>query len=359
MTTQPNNRLRGLNFGGWLSQIDAIAEKDPESFPGIDRHMETFIDKDDFVLQKAWGFNHVRLPIDAGLFFNEESSPQESRLKHLDRAVLFAQEAGLSLIIDMHECPGHDFADATSTPVQNLFADPRYLRKAEKIWACIAERYCDQPQVLFEALNEPVAPNAEIWNVVKDRLCKSIRASAPKSRIIVGSNMWNWPSTYDKMTPIDMDGVIYNFHFYEPLLFTHQSAPWMHEPEIKGKWTYPANFGKGFIRKYGLVLSAGIWDRSRMEREIACAKTFGDRYKVPIICNEFGAYAQVPLELQLHWLSDLLSTLREMDIGFSYWNYKNLDFGIISRGERLHATLAQYENPERINFKVLAALQEH
>ena len=53
----------------------------------------------------------------------------------------------------------------------------------------------------------------------------------------------------------------------------------------------------------------------------------------------------------------LLSVLREMDIGFSYWNYKNLDFGIISRGEKLHATLSQYENPERINYRVLAMLQ--
>ena len=37
-------RLRGLNFGGWLSQIDAIEEKDPQTFPGIDGHIAEFID---------------------------------------------------------------------------------------------------------------------------------------------------------------------------------------------------------------------------------------------------------------------------------------------------------------------------
>jgi hypothetical protein len=31
--------MRGINMGRWLSQIDAIQEKDPENFPGIDKHI--------------------------------------------------------------------------------------------------------------------------------------------------------------------------------------------------------------------------------------------------------------------------------------------------------------------------------
>jgi aryl-phospho-beta-D-glucosidase BglC (GH1 family) len=351
-------RLRGLNFGGWLSQIDAIREKDPANFPGIDRHMETFIDKNDFALQKTWGFNHVRLPIDAYLFFDAQCDPIEPRMKYLDNAVRFAGETGQLLVMDLHECPGHDFADATEVPVQKLFTHPEFLEKTEKIWACLAERFGEEPHVLFEALNEPVAPAAAVWNTIKDRLCKTIRAYAPKRTIIVGSNMWSWPSTYGEMTPVESDSIIYNFHFYEPLLFTHQGAPWMKEPEILERRTYPADYGKGFTRKYGFILSPGVWDRSRMMREISLVSEFGRRHKVPVVCNEFGVYAPVPMELQLHWLNDLLSVLREMDIGFSYWNYKNLDFGIISRGEKLHATLPQYDNPERINYEALKVLRE-
>ena len=36
-------RLRGINIGGWLSQLDAIKEKDPDNFSGIDAHIESFI----------------------------------------------------------------------------------------------------------------------------------------------------------------------------------------------------------------------------------------------------------------------------------------------------------------------------
>jgi aryl-phospho-beta-D-glucosidase BglC (GH1 family) len=81
-------RLRGFNLGGWFSQIDAIREKDPEGFPGIEKHMEQFITREDFLRQKAWGFNHVRLPVDSLNFFNESSdTPIENRLRVLDRAI--------------------------------------------------------------------------------------------------------------------------------------------------------------------------------------------------------------------------------------------------------------------------------
>ncbi len=73
-------RMRGLNIGGWLSQIDAIQEKDPDKFPGTDKHMETFIGPNDFSNVRKWGFDHVRLPIDAYLFFTDQETPVETGL---------------------------------------------------------------------------------------------------------------------------------------------------------------------------------------------------------------------------------------------------------------------------------------
>jgi aryl-phospho-beta-D-glucosidase BglC (GH1 family) len=353
------DRLRGLNFGGWLSQVDAIAEKDGAGFPGVNAHLDTFIGRDDFARQKAWGFNHVRLPVDAYHFFTGEEAPVEPRFAVLDRAVRWAAESGLQLVIDLHECPGHDFADAVDDPVQKLFVDPVYLRKTETIWSVIAERYSGEKHVCFEVLNEPVAPDAAVWNRIKDALCRTVRKFAPHNTIIVGSNMWNGPATYREFTPVAIDNVCYCFHFYEPLLFTHQHAPWIHEPEIRAEYTYPADYGPGFTRKYGFVHSAGRWDRSRIAEEIEPVVRFREKYDVPVVCNEFGVYAPVPVNLQLLWLEDVLSLLQELDIGYSYWNYKNLDFGIISRGEQLHAHRPQYANPERINHQVLGVLQKY
>ncbi|GBU21571.1 endoglucanase [Fibrobacteres bacterium R8-0-B4] len=365
MTTpsQPQHqRLRGLNLGGWLSQIDAIQEKDPEKFPGIDKHIETFITASDFANIRSWGFDHVRVPIDSYLFFTENESPIENRLVNIDRAVALSKQHGLKLILDLHECPGHDFADATDSgaPIQKLFSgDDVVIKKAEKIWACLSERYGSDDHVLFESLNEPVAPTADVWNTVRDRLCREIRRHAPKSTIVAGSNMWNRPSTYNELTPFDDDNVVYSVHFYEPLLFTHQFAPWISEPETKVTRTYPSDYGPSSAPKYGIVLSKGVWDRDRIVNEFAPVNNFRTKYGVPVICNEFGVYALVELEAQLRWYNDVLSVLKDMGIGFSYWNYKNLDFGIISVGEKLHEALPQYGNAERINHSVLDVLRKY
>jgi len=354
------NRMRGLNMGGWLSQIDAIQEKDPDKFPGIDKHMETFIGPNDFSNVRKWGFDHVRIPVDSYLFFTEDEAPIENRLVHLDNAVKYARSNGLKLILDLHECPGHDFSEAAKNPVQKLFTDDEtYIKKTEKIWACLAERYSKNDNVLFETLNEPVAPSAEIWNNVKDKLCRQIRLHAPWSTIITGSNMWNSAVTFDSLTPFEDDNIMYSVHFYEPLLFTHQNAPWIDNPEIKTARPYPGDYGPGFIRKYGLTLSAGVWDKDRLAKVFAPVNAFRKKYNARIICNEFGVYAPVELESQLRWYEDLLSTLREMDIGFSYWNYKNLDFGIISIGEKLHENLLQYDNSDRINHTLLGVLKKY
>ena len=53
---------------------------------------------------------------------------------------------------------------------------------------------------------------------------------------------------------------------------------------------------------------------------------------------------------------DFLDILREADVGYSYWNYKNLDFGIVSKGESLHNGLAQYDNPERLDSELMKML---
>ena len=40
--------MRGVNLGGWFSQIDAIRHKDPTGFPGELEHIRTFLSPEDF-----------------------------------------------------------------------------------------------------------------------------------------------------------------------------------------------------------------------------------------------------------------------------------------------------------------------
>jgi len=353
-------RMRGVNFGGWFSQIDAIAENDPSAFPGVRPHLESFLGPADFARVKAWGFDHVRLPVDYfNVFTGPELTPDETVLRLLDRAIDGLLAAGLRVILDLHKCPGHDFLEGTAAD-QSFFSDPALRADARKVWSHLAGRYGHRAGVLLEVLNEPVAPDAATWNAVKDEMVAHIRRHAPKATIVVGSNRWNYVDEFAHLTPVEDDNILYSFHYYLPLLFTHQRAPWLAGDHFKVSRPYPGAYSVPPGTRSRLPLETGRWDRARMAQALEPVIQFRERFQVPVSCLEFGVYAGgADRASQLNWMRDLLSLLRDHDFGWSCWNYQNLDFGLISRGEALFARSPQYDNPERTDHEKVRLLATH
>lgn len=349
--------LRGVNLGGWFSQIDAVEGNDPRTFPGTRHHLESFLGPEDFRRIKAWGFDHVRLPVDhVNVFTGPGLAPDETVLALLDRAVDGLTATGLCVILDLHKCPGHDF-HAGATRDQAFFHDPACRAQARQVWTHLAERFGPRPGVLLEILNEPVAPDAAVWNTVKDEMAAHIRRHAPRSTLVVGSNRWNNAGEFAQLTPVDDDNVLYSFHFYHPLPFTHQLAPWIADPYFAAHRTYPGDYPPPPDTATRLPPDTGRWDRARLEQAIEPVVRFRDRHQVPVACNEFGVYAGgADRASQLAWMTDVLSMLRERAIGWSYWNYRNLDFGLVSRGEARFASHPQYDNPERTDHPLVELL---
>ena len=351
-------RLRGVNLGGWFSQVDCIQEKDPVGFPGVIQHIRTFLDTSDFKRIRKAGFNHVRLPVDYFNLFetDDASKPKAEEFSLLDKALKEIQAADLDVILDLHKCPGHDFHLGCSTE-QAFFADPAARKKTCDIWAYMAERYSNEPRVMMELLNEPAGSDSRVWDKVKDEIFWAIRKHAPKNTIVVGSNKWNSAKEFEFLTPMDDDNAIYSFHTYTPVTFTHQGAAWIQDPffHMERPWPgdYAAPTGDAETR---LNVEFGKWDKARLQASIQNALDFRAKYDLPVSCNEFGVYVQVPRQYQIAWMRDFLDILREADVGFSYWNYKNLDFGLVSKGESLHESLPQYNNPERLDRELMDML---
>ncbi len=349
--------MRGVNLGGWFSQIDAIAEKDPSGFPGKRSHMRSFLGPADFSRVKSWGFDHVRLPLDWQNAFDERMRPDEEVLRLLDSAVDGILTSGLELILDLHKCPGHDFLDGMIRD-QAFFVDAGHRRDCLRIWDQLAERYGDRPGIMLELLNEPVAPSAEIWNKVKDELAAAVRWMAPKATLVIGSNLWNDAAQFEKLEPFDDDNTLYSVHVYNPILFTHQRAPWCVGAAFKERRTYPGNYTLTDDGASRLPLDeTGRWDRDRLTQFLAPVFRFRDRHSARIACTEFGVYMGGPDRESRHaWMRDVLGLFKEHNMGWSYWNYKNLDFGIISVGERLFDAATQYDNPDRVDRELLDIL---
>jgi aryl-phospho-beta-D-glucosidase BglC (GH1 family) len=283
--------------------------------------------------------------------------PVEPILGLLEQAIDGLTSAGLDVIFDLHKCPGHDF-HAGARHAQEFFSSPVKREESLRVWKYIAERFGGRTNVALELLNEPVAEESSAWDKVKDELSAHIRRFAPRSKLVVGSNRWNNPKEFDHLTPLHDDNVVYSFHYYSPILFTHQLAPWLDGDVFQVRRPYPADYAIAAGTTHRLPLEGGRWDRGRMERDLESVFRFREKHQVPIACNEFGVFVGgADRASQLNWMRDFVTSLDEHGIGFSYWNYKNLDFGLVSRGERAFADYPQYANAERVDHELAAILQ--
>jgi endoglucanase len=349
--------MRGVNFGGWFSQVDAIMEKDPDAFVDLPSHIETFLGPEDFARVSTWGLDHVRLPVDYyNVFEGPELKPVQPILSLLDKAVDGLTAAGLDVILDLHKCPGHDFHQGASG-AQAFFTDPTKREEAKHVWKHLAERYGTRPKVLLEILNEPVAEDSTCWDEVKDEMAAHIRRYAPNATLVIGSNRWSHPDEFARLTPLRDENILYSFHFYASVLFTHQFAPWLAGEVFQVRRPYPGTYSVPAGTDHRVPLGPGTWNRARMDQELEQVFRFRERHRVPVACNEFGVYVGgADRRSQLAWMQDFLGALQEHGIGFSYWNYKNLDFGLVSRGERAFADYPQYQNPERVDNELVEIL---
>ncbi len=81
--------------------------------------------------------------------------------------------------------------------------------------------------------------NATLWNDLIKKTCEAIREYAPTSLIIYGGIQWNSAKTV-KLLEVPTDkNIMFTFHLYEPLLFTHQKAYWIEAMDKEKNVPYP------------------------------------------------------------------------------------------------------------------------
>src|SRR6266436_6646348 len=126
---------------------------------------------------------------------------------------------GLALILDAH--PDSDFK-------QKLVSDDSFVEQFEDYWRQFERHYSStNPElVFFEILNEPAFRDRYRGEGVQSRRTAAIREGSPGHRIIAAGANWSSDSELLFMEPLHHPNIIYNFHFYDPHIFTHQGATW-------------------------------------------------------------------------------------------------------------------------------------
>jgi endoglucanase len=120
-----------------------------------------------------------------------------------------------------------------------LANDPDFVNSVAAYWKSIALNFKKYPpdKLFFEVYNEPHAsaagitsPNYSWWQPVQERLIAAIREATSAHYIIAGGEGWNIIDGLLQLHPYNDSNVIYNFHFYDPFLFSHQGASWSGRP---------------------------------------------------------------------------------------------------------------------------------
>lgn len=319
---------RGVNLGGWLSQCD---NRDYSR-----EHFAAFITGADFDKIAAWGLDHVRLPFDYNVIMTDSGEFIEEGFERIDFAVGQCEKYGLNIVLDLHKTVGFVFDDESYC---SFFEDERLQDMFVELWREMSRRYGGNKRVVFELLNEVTDIKfAQKWNEIAARTIAEIRKLAPDTRIMYGgirNNSIYGLTLLDK--PAD-DNVVFDFHCYSPLVFTHQKAYWVPELPKNFTLTYPQTeqamlehtrrfFGSKFDDEFTLN-NPTMMDSGYFERLFEQAKRVSEKFDVPLYCGEYGVIDQADPESAVRWFADINAALEKMNISRAAWTYKKKDFGL-------------------------------
>ena len=297
----------------------------------------------DFNYLKSIGIMHVRLPISDLVLFQENNpsvlNPTYTGL--LDNAINQILASGLGVIVDFH--PEEAFK-------QNVYTNKggNFITKVSSFWGTLAKRYASKNanKLFFEVMNEPASENPQTWYTAQTTIMKSIRTNAPNQTIIADGNLrasindWNGMTALRAITPSTTDrNIVYNFHYYDAMVFTHQGATWGWGPlQYMKNVPYPSSTAavapilaaitdqtaRDAVAYYGTE----NWNYTKHYNSLKLMSDWAKAQNVSITCNEIGVYKLVaPSADRLVYLKDVRTALQTLQIGWNVWEY-DYGFGV-------------------------------
>jgi len=318
----------GINAAIWFAQHSGGYSVD---------YLRSFITADDIALMAKLGFDHVRLSIDEDPIAEWQKTQGSTTpyMTELDRVVKTMVDNHLAVIIDLH--PESKY----KAPLNQGGAS---VAQFTSLWRALATHFAgsDPESVYFEIMNEPEQEDPYRWRGIESTVAAAIRAAAPYHTIIACGAHWSGLDDLLALQPIALDNVIYTFHDYEPMPFTHQGATWtgVQIQPLRGI-PYPSTpdnitpkldqepdlASQYWLKQYGF----NQWNDARIEGSVEYAAQWGKLHNLPIYCGEFGVLrSYAPPQMRAQWLHDMRVALEKNNIGWAMWDYQT-NFGIVTK----------------------------
>jgi endoglucanase len=314
----------GVNIANWLSQNGAEL---PYGAP--------WFDEEDVAWIAAQGFDHIRYPIDSRLWLKPDGTLDEATVAPFDRALAWTRQHGLGAILDVHFLDGADFNSGAASDIR-VFTNPALMDRAAHLWRLLATRYAKEGDYLrFEILNEPKAETNAQLNVFNFRMLAAIRESNPTRVVYFPVNKWNTiPNVVDLELPAGDPNVAVTVHFYEPMVFTHQRAPWVYSPHsVKNMPAVPfpgkvpdlrdtGDRDQPNPKQSGVELSVAKNIEPLFGQLAQWAKTKGTGRE--ILLGEFGVFHRVDPASTINWTRAVRQVCERHGFGWTVWAYQGV-----------------------------------
>jgi endoglucanase len=280
---QIKTMVRGVNILGY----DPLW-RDFEKARFQERHFERI---------REGGFRTVRINLQAFSHMDAGNRLDPAWFKTLDWAVKNALAKGLAVILDEH--------DYTVCGTNAAACQPRLMA----FWEQVAEHYKDAPNgVLFEILNEPNSQvTVELWNAWIKEALAIVRKTNARRNVVIGPASWNNIHYLDKLELPESDrNIVVTVHYYLPMNFTHQGAPW----------------NRATANLSGIAWGTDA-EKRQVEEDFAGVEGWSKARKRPILLGEFGAYDRggADIDSRVRYTSHVARTAESLGWAWTYWQF--------------------------------------
>ena len=240
------------------------------------------------------GFSHVRINFFGFKFMGPGNRLDEIVLRRLDAVIEEVLARNLIPILDEHD---------THVCQQDVSG---CTEKLKAFWTQISERYAGKyPTLVFEVLNEPGGQmTSAAWNTLLNECLGIIRGTNPARAVIAAILNVDEMPVEDLALPPDDRNLIVTFHYYAPLRFTHQGAPWSETFSRVG----PLDWGTPE-------------DERKARADFEKMRIWSERERRPIYLGEFGVYEAAPAAARTRYLSFVARHAERLGWAWAYWQF--------------------------------------
>jgi endoglucanase len=295
--TRCNRFKQGVNLSNWLEAYWQTGWPTPGNYG-----------RQFLADMKNAGFKSVRLPVcfaqvtDTLAPYNVDTA--NAVFAYVDSVIKWTAELDMNLIIDNHH--------------QWTFDDTSWRRTIPRLghlWSVLGKRYnyLNPEKYFFEILNEPYNIHNDSMRQLFIGVLDSLRPQVPNHSIVVSSGAWSGGIGYIAYQPLPDTNLIYTFHSYDPVQFTHQGFPWFSPYEPAGT-PYP---GSGFDFLLPLAWEASV--------------AFRDSFHVPMFLGEFGVGTHADPVSRCNWIDTVGARIDYYNMPAFSWDVK-WDFYLYNSG---------------------------